>query len=232
MLSNGATEAVRRCSKCRIIKPPDEFSRNRQRKDGRHIWCKQCRQDHYLASKPPNYQLRQYPKQRNRLYPGLTEKRCAGCGLVKVIVEYLRNSRTPVGRMKRCRDCMGLKRKERKARAGSLEQRRAWEKAYYARHREPELARSKVRNDALRAEVLAAYGRRCVCCGETTAEFLSIDHVNGRGTKHLKELNLTGRAFYLWLKRQSFPQDEYRLLCHNCNIARGHHGQCPHERGH
>ena len=78
--------------------------------------------------------------------------------------------------------------------------------------------------------MLAAYGHRCACCGEAEAEFLAVDHVNGRGNKHLKELNVTGRGFYLWLKRQGFPRDGFRLLCHNCNSARAHYGYCPHER--
>jgi len=39
-----------------------------------------------------------------------------------------------------------------------------------------------------------------------------------------------GRSFYLWLKRHGYPADEFRVLCHNCNAARGYYGYCPHER--
>ena len=89
----------------------------------------------------------------------------------------------------------------------------------------------------LRAEVLAAYGHACACpnCGEIRAEFLSIDHINGDGAAHRLELGkgnkLMGLArTYAWLKQNAFPKDRFRLLCHNCNFARGHYGYCPHER--
>jgi hypothetical protein len=226
----GPGEQLKRCPRCQETKPADEFSLNRRGKDGRRWWCKQCCQADYLSRKSPGYQIRPYPKQRNRLSADMTEKRCTRCGVVKPIEEYPRNSRYPDGRMKRCRDCMGLVRKERTFRREALEKRRAWERAYYARNREQVSLSNKMRNDALRAELLAAYGHRCACCGEQAHEFLAVDHVNGRGTKHLKELNLGGRGLYLWLKRQAFPRGEFRLLCHNCNTARGHYGYCPHER--
>lgn len=223
-------EPTKHCTRCRIDKPLDQFSLGRRRKDGYSPWCKECCRAAYLARKPPGHVLRPYPRVRNRLHPELTEKRCTGCGHVKALDDFPRDSRLVDGRMKRCRDCMGLRRKERTFRAESLEARRAWERASYASNRERELARNKARNDALREEVLAAYGHRCACCGEGTAEFLAVDHINGRGAKHLKELNLTGRGFYRWLKRRGFPRDDFRLLCHNCNCARGFYGYCPHER--
>lgn len=222
---------MKHCSRCRVHKPLDEFSRNRRREDGHSAWCKDCCQAYYLSRKAPGYQIRPYPQERNRLSPALTEKRCTRCGRIKPSDSYPRYSKTPDGRMKRCRECLGLLRKERSLRADVLERRRNWEKAYYAKNRERELARNRARNEVLRKEVLAAYGHRCACCGEETAEFLAIDHRNGRGTKHLRELNLTGRGFYLWLKRQGFPTNEFRLLCHNCNAALGYYGCCPHERG-
>ncbi len=231
MIENtGTGEQTKRCSRCGETKPVGEFSLNRRRKDGRSWWCKQCCQADYLSRKPAGHQVRPYPKQRNRLSPDAAEKRCARCGEVKPIDGFPRNSRAADGRMTRCRACMGIDRKERSFSRGSLETRRKWERAYYERNRERELQRAKRLYEALRAEVLEAYGNRCACCGESIAEFLSVDHVNGRAGKNRKELNLTGRAFYLWLKRAGFPQGEFRLLCHNCNIARGHYGYCPHER--
>lgn len=85
-------------------------------------------------------------------------------------------------------------------------------------------------NRRLRKEVLNAYGGKCACCGENASEFLAIDHVNGGGGKHRKEVGGAGGShFYAWLKHQGFPQDEFRLLCHNCNFSRGKYGYCPHE---
>lgn len=83
---------------------------------------------------------------------------------------------------------------------------------------------------ALRLEVIAAYGGKCVCCGEATPEFMSIDHINGRGKEHRDGvMRATGQNLYAWLRANGFPKDEYRLLCCNCNLARGFFGACPHE---
>lgn len=59
-------------------------------------------------------------------------------------------------------------------------------------------------------------------------KFLSIDHINGGGSKHTKSLNRRGVTFYLWLIKQGFP-DGYQTLCYNCNFAKGHFGVCPHQ---
>ena len=85
-------------------------------------------------------------------------------------------------------------------------------------------------NRKLKEETFVAYGGKCVCCGELHLEFLAIDHIKGEGLKHRKELGgLHGIQFYAWLKRQGFPKDKYRLLCHNCNQALGLYGYCPHQ---
>lgn len=76
-------------------------------------------------------------------------------------------------------------------------------------------------------EILAAYGGRCACCGETEPCFLSIDHIDGRGVEHRKTVE--GWRLYTWLRQQGFPKDNFRLLCHNCNFSRGRYGNCPHE---
>lgn len=40
----------------------------------------------------------------------------------------------------------------------------------------------KRRRKELRMHVLNHYGGKCVCCGTTTMEFLSIDHINDGGS--------------------------------------------------
>lgn len=40
------------CTKCGIPKPLDEFSNNKNKKDGKHIVCKLCFRDYYLTNKP------------------------------------------------------------------------------------------------------------------------------------------------------------------------------------
>jgi hypothetical protein len=67
----------------------------------------------------------------------------------------------------------------------------------------------------------------CDCCGENKIEFLSLDHINGGGGKHRKEIGSSNLPF--WLIKNKFP-DGFRILCHNCNQALGHYGYCPHKR--
>lgn len=89
---------------------------------------------------------------------------------------------------------------------------------------------------ALKLEVVAAYGGRCECCGETSPEFLSIDHAYGGGRKHRASLRKSGldggggNPMYQALKKAGWPRDGYRLLCFNCNCSRGFYGYCPHEK--
>jgi len=76
-----------------------------------------------------------------------------------------------------------------------------------------------------REQAIAAYGGACVCCGETTREFLTFDHIyNGRGNP-LKNRKV-GIAWYCYLVKHR-PKD-VQLLCFNCNMAKAHYGRCPH----
>lgn len=80
----------------------------------------------------------------------------------------------------------------------------------------------------LRLECLTAYGMKCSCpgCGETEVAFLHIDHANNDGAAHRKTI---GTTIYSWLKRHGWPKAGFRILCANCNLAKAHYGQCPHE---
>jgi hypothetical protein len=79
-------------------------------------------------------------------------------------------------------------------------------------------------------ETIKRYGGKCACCGESRREFLAIDHIDGGGEKHRKELGMRGGAnFYGYLKSQGYPAG-YRVLCHNCNQSLGSYGYCPHAK--
>lgn len=81
----------------------------------------------------------------------------------------------------------------------------------------------------LKREVFNAYGGpRCVCCRIATVEFLTIDHIEGGGLAHRRQLRRDGYSLYGWLRQNQYPKG-YRVLCMNCNFARGHFGYCPHE---
>lgn len=78
----------------------------------------------------------------------------------------------------------------------------------------------------LKTAAMAAYGGKCACCGETEIGFLTIDHVNGGGAKHRREIK---NHIYGWLKKHNYPPG-FRVLCWNCNCAIGALGVCPHRR--
>jgi hypothetical protein len=58
-------------------------------------------------------------------------------------------------------------------------------------------------------------------------EFLAIDHIGGGGTKHRKSFG-RGSSLYRWLEKSGLPGG-FRVLCHNCNMAIGFYGYCPHK---
>ena len=90
-------------------------------------------------------------------------------------------------------------------------------------------ARQLRRKIKARKLVFDHYGNRCVCCGETHWEFLTLDHTNNDGAKRRKDLNIRGGyTTYRWLIRNNFPEG-FQLLCMNCNFAKGMQGYCPHK---
>jgi hypothetical protein len=78
-------------------------------------------------------------------------------------------------------------------------------------------------------EVLAHFGHRCACCGESEPKFLSIDHVNNDGHKQRKTRRAGGYAALIRrVKREGWPSD-LQLLCFNCNLGKARNGGiCPH----
>jgi hypothetical protein len=78
-----------------------------------------------------------------------------------------------------------------------------------------------------RIEAIQHYGGACACCDESEFRFLTLDHINGGGGAHRKELK--GRRLASVLKQQNWPED-YQVLCWNCNCAKQFNGGiCPHE---
>lgn len=108
------------------------------------------------------------------------------------------------------------------------EQQKARHKKWYLANKELSNERSKDSQRKDRLTVLAAYGGKCVCCGETRFEFLAIDHINGGGRKH--RLSIPSGKVYRWLKKQNYPKDGFQVLCHNCNMAKAFYRICPHQK--
>jgi len=85
-------------------------------------------------------------------------------------------------------------------------------------------------NHRLLNDVIDAYGGKCACCGETRKEYLTIDHVDGGGEKHKREMGFsTSTQFYRWLKKNNYPEG-FQVLCFNCNCGKHAYSVCPHNK--
>jgi hypothetical protein len=86
---------------------------------------------------------------------------------------------------------------------------------------------AKIRKKIYKDKVFNAYGGyKCNCCGETNIAFLTIDHINGGGNAHRREIKTD---FYQWLIKNNFPEG-FQVLCHNCQWGKHKFGVCPHQQ--
>ncbi len=154
------------------------------------------------------------------VYVSDSERKCTKCGQVLPLDQFQNNKNLRGGKSYHCKKCISTERKKWK----TGDHKGCYDRWYKAKGS----LSGKERRRLLRAECIERYGNRCACCGETRKEFLAIDHINGGGKRHRKALNLGGSDFYRWLKRNHFPKG-FRVLCHNCNLALGFYGYCPHQ---
>lgn len=91
---------------------------------------------------------------------------------------------------------------------------------YNATDRARDLKRdySKRKRQERKALVIAHYSdgtSACIKCGEDRTACLSIDHINGGGHAHLRQIGKAGSSFYEWLIKNDLPEG-YQTLCMNC----------------
>lgn len=217
-----ADPGYKSCSVCR--KKNNESARRsseKKRRLGLCLWCgKKAPGRKRLCVLCRKKSSEFYKKRNKRLH---RQKRCSRCGTAK----------PPRGRRTcdECNDYMLSQQQERKKKGlcGSCSNKARpgkWscQKCYNAQ---------KTSYKKNKEEVVAAYGGKCNCCGETEISFLCIDHVNGNGSRERKRLGYQGAgpAFYRRLKRLGYPKRNYQLLCMNCNASKHLLGECAHKRG-
>lgn len=167
-------------------------------------------------------------------------KRCSICQEFKPVSEFWKCKTFKDGLLYRCKPCERILRKDwvSKNKEKIKEGHRLWykknkkrlsikSKEWYHRFKDKISISNKERYRALKLEIFKAYGHKCECCGESTYEFLSIDHIHGGGSKHRKKLG--AKSVFDLIKREGFPKNIYRLLCFNCNLSLGFSGYCPHQ---
>lgn len=93
------------------------------------------------------------------------------------------------------------------------------------------LAYSKKYAQKVKVELVSHYApdMRCQCedtncwhqerCTVNNLRILTMEHPNGGGNKQRKQLAIQGTTFYLWLRRNNYPEG-FQVLCMNCNWMR------------
>jgi hypothetical protein len=157
-------------------------------------------------------------------------KTCKDCGTKKPLTEF-RHRKNHYGVMvpiARCRPCEPAYEKRLRDNTPQRERTLAYRREYHRKNGDQIRARNAAWRWERRLKVLAAYGGKCVCCGESTPEFLVLDHINGGGTAERKQLG-NGNEIIAQLIREGYPET-MQILCANCNMAKERPGGCPHHR--
>lgn len=155
----------------------------------------------------------------------IPSKLCRRCGRTQPLTDFYPDRGKHDGRHSICKECVKAYQKARREADPTIRQKN--NEASKAWHRRNGAKRIALRKQ-VRLEMIAAYGGRCACCGETAVEFLTLDHVGGWGAAHrASNKSVSGRLPFI-LKEMCWPQDGFQLLCWNCNCSRGIYGYCPH----
>lgn len=199
------------CIKCHIEKSFNNFSIVRRNKDELDNICRDCRSACYKAkvNKMDNKQILKLEKVEHKI--------CKMCGVTKRINEFPIDRSLKDGHKTVCNLCNIIRNK--RYYQNSLNSKTAYRIKHKLEIRE---YHRRQLND-IKILVMTYYGNeRCACtiCGENRLSCLTIDHINGGGTKHRKSINIKtggGLHFYKWLLRNNYPQG-YRTLCWNCQF--------------
>jgi len=152
-------------------------------------------------------------------------KRCTKCRKQKVKSKFSRANCSKDGLRFWCKSC-------------DIESAKNWYEANRERHREAgrrywmkhKKRLNKIQREllkGLRCEFINAYGGKCQCCGESEKMFLTIEHINGRGSEERKRLG--SYQLLVKLRRLGWPKENHTILCFNCNLSKGFFGFCPHK---
>jgi hypothetical protein len=172
-------------------------------------------------------------------------KICNTCKEPKELTEFNNDRRRADGKARKCRGCSQTQIKEWRAnnpervrehtarrikKPGVKYQRHTTYKERYSRNPEYYKVRAINYSRQLRDAAFAHYGGFvCACCGETERSFLCLDHIDGGGNKHRREIG-GSEKMYGWLRRNNYPPGLLQVLCYNCNQGKRLNGNvCPHK---
>ena len=147
---------MKKCIKCQLEQPLNNFTREKAKKDGCRSWCRSCVEtytEHGIAAAKARKARAIADSEKAALATeGL--KRCTKCNQVQQYQEYRRNKIHKDGHEYWCKRCSQDSARKRDRKRKQL--------------------------------VIDHYGGRCACCGVDNIEFLAVHHVNGDGREHRK----------------------------------------------
>ena len=144
----------KRCTGCRRELPFAEFARDKNRRDGLQVQCRECVAEYSAA----HYRRRQESKGksvREKADVPAGHKLCRTCGEVRPHSEWHRNATAPDGLSTRCKACRAV------------------------RGRQDHLKRQYGLTEAERDELIASQGG--VCCICLSAPAAHVDHCHNTG---------------------------------------------------
>ncbi|MFD7884732.1 endonuclease VII domain-containing protein [Streptomyces bauhiniae] len=146
---------VKRCGKCERELPPAAFARDRNRRDGLQVYCRECVAEYGAAHYRRRREAMGKPAREKVDVPS-GHKLCLKCGEVKPWAEWHRNSSASDGLSTRCKTCRAAE-----GRAGHLK-------------------RSYGMTEAERDAMVASQRGLCVICLNAPAAHVDHCHKTGR----------------------------------------------------
>ncbi len=146
-------------------------------------------------------------------------KRCARCKKRKPVNEFYRESSRSDGLRPYCKLCCQTDNK--RGYANHKDARLQQQRGYVKKNRAKVNQKNTEWRKRVRLETLRHYSGGepfCQICGERNLTFLTIDHIDGKGSEHRRKITRGGYATYIWLRQHKFPEG-YRVLCFNCNYG-------------
>lgn len=203
---------MKTCTKCGVAKELSEFTLVSKSKDGHDNICQPCRRKIYneMVLDMTNKQI----IKREKL--GM-HKICKMCKLDKPLSEYPIDRSHSDGHKTVCEPCNIIRNQ------GYYQNSSQSKAKYRANHRLETNLYHREQCVKTKTLVMTHYSDgecSCVLCGESRLPCLTIDHINGGGTKHRRSLNIPnggGLHFYKWLLTNNYPEG-YRTLCWNCQF--------------
>jgi hypothetical protein len=140
-------------------------------------------------------------------------KICPHCKENKSAEYYYANRRAKDGLSSYCKQCQNVIRRYK--RANKL--------GFYAQ-KDRDATRKRMREKIVvrKQLILNHYGQQCTRCGFNDIRALSVDHINGDGAKHRKEIPSCN--LYEWLIDNDYPKG-FQILCMNCQWIKRHENQ-------